>query len=221
MAAIWSFLRSTVGLKVQMAVSGFVLFGFCLEHVVGMMLFFKGPAIINGYGSLLRLSSAVLWTARSVMIVATAVHIFTATLLYLRQRAARPVAYHTRRWRGVSYAARTMKYSGPLVLAFVVFHIAHFTLGANVTPVPHIEGDVYANILNSFQYGWLVLLYIIGTSLVGLHLLHGGYSMFQSVGIKHPRVDGLIQGVVGGATILLVAGFIFLPCAVFFKLVGG
>lgn len=221
MAAIWSFLRSTIGLKVQMAVSGFVLFGFCAEHLIGMMLFFKGPSVINGYGSLLRLSPTVLWTLRSVIIVSALVHIWTATMLYLRQRAARPVGYHTRRWRTVSYAARTMKYSGPLVLAFVVFHIAHLTLGANVTPVPFIEGDVYANVWNSFQYGWLVWLYIIGTSLVGVHLLHGGYSMFQSIGIKHPRIDSVIRAVVGGATIILVAGFVFLPCAIFFKLVGG
>lgn len=221
MAAIWSFLRSTVGLKVQMAVSGFVLFAFCIEHVVGMMLFFKGPAVINGYGSLLRISPAVLWTARSVILGAAILHIGTATALYLRQRVARPVGYHTRRWRTVSYAARTMKYSGPLVLAFVLFHIAHFTLGAKVAPVPHVEGDAYANIWNSFQYGWLVWLYVIGTCLVGVHMLHGGYSMFQSIGIKHPRIDGVIRAVFGGATILFVAGFVFLPCAVYFKLVGG
>lgn len=221
MAAIWSFLRSTVGLKVQMAVSGFVLFGFCVEHLVGMMLFFKGPATINGYGSLLRISPVALWTARTVILVAAILHIWTATALVLRQRSARPVGYRVKRWRGTSYAARTMKYSGPLVLAFVVFHIAHFTWGAKVTPAPYIEGDVYANIWNSFQFGWVVWLYVIGTSLVGVHLLHGGYSMFQSVGVKHPRLDGLIQAVVGGATIMLVAGFIFLPCAVFFRLVGG
>jgi hypothetical protein len=69
MAAFWSFLRSTIGLKVQMAVSGFILFGFCVEHLVGMMLFFKGPGTINGYGSLLRYSPAALWTARSVMLI--------------------------------------------------------------------------------------------------------------------------------------------------------
>jgi succinate dehydrogenase / fumarate reductase, cytochrome b subunit len=221
MAALWSFLRSTIGLKVQMAISGFVLFGFCVEHLVGMMLFFKGPAVINGYGHLLRLSPAALWTARSVMLVSVIVHIWTATTLVLRQWAARPIGYQAKRWRTVSYAARTMKYSGPLVFAFVIFHIAHFTWGVKVTPAPFIEGDVYANIWNSFQYSWVVWLYVIGTSLVGLHLLHGGYSMFQSLGLRHPRVDGFIRAVVGGATLVLVAGFIFLPCAIFFKLVGG
>jgi succinate dehydrogenase / fumarate reductase cytochrome b subunit len=221
MAALWSFLRSTIGLKVLMAVSGFVLFGFCVEHLVGMMLFFKGPAVINGYGHLLRVSPGALWAARSVILVAVGVHIWTATALVLRQWAARPTAYRVKRWRSVSYAARTMKYSGPLVLAFVIFHIAHFTVGAKVTPAPYIEGDVYANIWNSFQYGWVVWVYILGTSLVGLHLLHGGYSMFQSIGVRHPRIDGLIRTVVGAATMVIVLGFVFLPCAVFFKLVAG
>jgi len=139
----------------------------------------------------------------------------------LRQWAARPVGYHARSWRTFSYAARTMKYSGPMVLAFVVFHLAHFTWGLNVTPAPYIEGDVYANISNSFQYGWVVWVYVVGTSLVGLHLLHGGFSMFQSIGVRDGRIDGAIRTIVGAATLVFVAGFIFLPCAVFFRLVGG
>jgi succinate dehydrogenase / fumarate reductase, cytochrome b subunit len=221
MAVLWSFVRSTIGLKVLMAVSGFVLFGFCIEHLVGMMLFFKGPATINGYGSLLRISTTVLWAARSVILAAVGVHIWTATTLVLRQWAARPVGYRTKRWRTYSYAARTMKYSGPFVLAFVLFHIAHFTWGMKVTPAPYVEGDVYANIWNSFQYGWVVWVYVVGTSLVGLHLLHGGFAMFQSIGFRDARIDGLVRTVVSGATLALVVGFVFLPCAIFFKLVGG
>jgi succinate dehydrogenase / fumarate reductase cytochrome b subunit len=221
MAALWSFLRSTIGLKVVMAVSGFILFGFCVEHLVGMMLFFKGPEVINGYGNLLRYSNVVLWTARGVILVAVVLHIWTATALVLRQWAARPIAYRRKQSRTISYAARTMKYSGPLVVAFVLFHLAHLTWGWNVTPAPFVEGDVYGNIASSFQYGWVTLVYVLGTSLVGLHLIHGGHSMFESLGLRHPRFDGLIRSVVGGATLVLVAGFIFLPCAILFHLVGG
>jgi succinate dehydrogenase / fumarate reductase cytochrome b subunit len=221
MAAFRSFLRSTIGLKVLMAVSGVVLFGFCVEHLVGMMLFFKGASTINGYGNLLRYSPVVLWTARSVILAAAAVHIWTATALVLRQWAARPVGYRLTRSRTNAYAARTMKYSGPFVLAFVFFHLAHLTWGFDVTPAPFVEGDVYANMANSFQFGWVVLVYIGGVSLLGLHLLHGGHSMFESLGIRHPRLDGIVRTVVGGATIVLIAGFVFIPCAIFFKLVGG
>jgi succinate dehydrogenase / fumarate reductase cytochrome b subunit len=80
---------------------------------------------------------------------------------------------------------------------------------------------VYANIASSFQFGWVTLVYAIGTSLIGLHLVHGGHSMFESLGLRHARFDGIIRAVVGGATAVIVAGFIFLPCAIFFKLVGG
>ena len=206
-----------------MAVSGFLLFGFLVEHMVGMMLFFKGPATLNGYGALLRYSPAVLWTARTVIISAAVVHIWTATVLVLRQWAARPIGYRTKNWRlrGATYAARTMKFTGPLVLLFVLFHLAHFTWGLNVTPAPFVDGDVYANIASSFQFGWVTLVYAIGTSLIGLHLVHGGHSMFESLGLRHARFDGIIRAVVGGATAVIVAGFIFLPCAIFFKLVGG
>ena len=206
-----------------MAVSGFLLFGFLVEHMVGMMLFFKGPATLNGYGALLRYSPAVLWTARTVIISAAVVHIWTATVLVLRQWTARPIGYRTKNWRlrGATYAARTMKFTGPLVLLFVLFHLAHFTWGLNVTPAPFVDGDVYANIASSFQFGWVTLVYAIGTSLIGLHLVHGGHSMFESLGLRHARFDGIIRAVVGGATAVIVAGFIFLPCAIFFKLVGG
>jgi succinate dehydrogenase / fumarate reductase cytochrome b subunit len=205
----------------MMAVSGFILFGFCVEHLVGMMLFFKGPEVINGYGNLLRYSTLALWTARSMIVLAVAFHIGTATVLVLRQWSARPVGYRCKRSRTMSYAARTMKYSGPLVLAFVFFHLAHFTWGWDVVPSQFVEGDVYANIANSFQHGWVALVYVLGTSLVGLHLLHGGHSMFESWGLRHPRFDGLIRSVVGGVTLAVVAGFVFLPCAILFKLVGG
>jgi succinate dehydrogenase / fumarate reductase, cytochrome b subunit len=220
MAAFWSFVRSTVGLKVLMAVSGFALFGFLVEHLVGMLLFFKGPEVINGYGNLLRYSPTVLWTARGLLLAATLLHIWTATVLVLRQRAARPIGYRQQRSRTFSYAARTMKYSGPLVAVFVVFHLAHFTWGWDVTPARFIEGDVYANIANSFRFGWVALVYVVGTSLVGLHLVHGGYSMFGSLGLRHPRLDGAVRAVVGGATLVLTAGFIYIPCAVLFHMVG-
>ncbi len=221
MAAFRSFLRSTIGLKVLMAVTGFILFGFCVEHLVGMMLFFKGPEAINGYASLLRYSPVVLWTARTVILAAAGIHIWTATALVLRQWKARPIGYRQKQSRTYAYAARTMKYSGPFVLVFVLFHLAHFTWGLHVTPAPYEEGNVNANIANSFQYGWVVLVYVVGTSLLGVHLLHGGHSMFESLGLRHPRFDRLIRTVVGAATLILIAGFVFIPCAIFFQLVGG
>ncbi len=221
MFALGSFFRSTIGLKVVMAVSGFILFGFLVEHMVGMLLFFQGPNVINGYASLLRYSPVALWTARSVILLATVLHIWTASVLVLRSWGARPQGYRRKDWRTISYAARTMKYSGPVIAGFVLFHLAHFNWGWAVTPAPHIEGDVYANLAMSFRHGWVALVYVLGTSLVGLHLVHGGHSMFETLGLRHQRVDGLIRTVVGAATFVVVAGFVFLPCAILFHLVGG
>ncbi|MBN2573385.1 MAG: succinate dehydrogenase cytochrome b subunit [Deltaproteobacteria bacterium] len=221
MAAIWYFLRSTIGLKVVMAVSGFFLFGFLVEHMIGNLLFFLGPDLLNGYAELLHASQLFLWTARSVMILAAGFHATTALVLYLRQRAARPVGYRRTRSRTFSYAARTMKYTGPLVLVFVLFHLAHFTLGWQVTPAPFVEGDVYANVVASFQHTWVAVVYVVAVLLVGFHFIHGGHSLFESLGVRHPRFDGLIRTVTGGFAVAVTVGFVALPCAILFKLAGG
>jgi succinate dehydrogenase / fumarate reductase, cytochrome b subunit len=221
MTAFWSFVRSTIGMKVLMALSGFILFGFVVEHMLGNLLFFRGPGLLNNYGKLLHASRLLLWSARSVMILAAVVHACTTLVLYLRQRAARPVGYRRKQSRAFAYAARTMKYTGPLVLAFLLFHIAHLTLGWEVTPAPFIEGDVYANVVAGFQHTWVASVYVVGVLLVGFHLIHGGHSMFESLGLRHPRFDGPIRMVAGGLTVAVTLGFVSLPCAILFKLAGG
>ena len=116
------------------------------------------------------------------MILAAGVHVYAAAVLVLRQWAARPVGYQRRQSRAFAYAARTMKYTGPLVLAFVFFHLAHFTWGWQVTPAPFIEGDVYANVAASFQHAWVALVYVVG-------VLPGGVSP-DPRRAQHVRVAG-------------------------------
>jgi succinate dehydrogenase / fumarate reductase cytochrome b subunit len=215
------FFRSTIGKKVLMAVSGVFLFAFCVEHVTGALLFFKGPGTINGYGHLLHYSAALVWSFRAALIVAAAVHIIFATQLYLQERAARPQGYRNRRYLRASYAARTMKYSGPFLLAFVIFHLAHLTWGYNVVPGSFIEGDIYANMVNGFQTGWVALVYVVAVSLLGLHLLHGAHSMFESLGLRHRRVESLLFGFARVAAIVIAVGLALAPAAVFFRMIGG
>ncbi len=188
------FFRSTIGKKVLMAVSGVFLFAFCVEHVTGALLFFKGPETINGYGRLLHYSAALVWSFRVGLMLSAIVHVTFATLLYFQELAARPVGYRSRRYLRASYAARTMKYSGPFLLAFVIFHLAHLTWGYNVVPGRFIQGDIYANMLNGFRTGWVALIYVGAVSLLGLHLLHGAHSMFESLGLRHRRVESLLFG---------------------------
>jgi succinate dehydrogenase / fumarate reductase, cytochrome b subunit len=215
------FLRSTIGKKVLMALSGFFLLAFAVEHVVGTMLFLKGPAAINGYGRLVHSSPALIWTLRSLLLLAVGIHVCMAAQLYLRQRAARPVRYHTRRYLRASYAARTMKYSGPFLVAFVLFHLAHLTWGYNVVPGSFVEGDIHANMLNGFRTPWVSLVYISAVSLLGLHLLHGAHSMFESLGLRHRRIENWLLGLGRLVAVLVCAGLIMAPVAVLLGIVGG
>ena len=215
------FFRSTIGKKVLMAVSGLFLFAFCVEHVTGALLFLKGPEAINGYGRLLHYSAELIWFFRAGLIVSAVVHVTFATLLYFQELAARPVGYRDRRYLRASYAARTMKYSGPFLLAFVIFHLAHLTWGYNVVPGRFVEGDIYANMLNGFRTGWVALVYVGAVSLLGLHLLHGAHSMFESLGLRHRRVESLLFGFARVAALVIAVGLALAPAAVFFRVIGG
>jgi succinate dehydrogenase / fumarate reductase cytochrome b subunit len=215
------FFRSSIGKKVLMAVSGLFLFAFCVEHVTGALLFLKGPDAINGYGRLLHYSAALIWFFRAGLIVSAVVHVTFATLLYFQELAARPVGYRDRRYLRASYAARTMKYSGPFLLAFVIFHLAHLTWGYNVVPGPFIPGDIYANMLNGFRTGWVALVYLGAVSLLGLHLLHGVHSMFESLGLRHRRIESLLFGFARVAAVAIAVGLALAPAAVFFRMIGG
>ena len=215
------FFRSTIGKKVLMAVSGLFLFAFCVEHVTGALLFLKGPDAINGYGRVLHYSTALIWFFRAGLIVSAVVHVSFATLLYFQELGARPMGYRGRRYLRASYAARTMKYSGPFLLAFVIFHLAHLTWGYNVVPGPFIEGDIYANMLNGFRTGWVALVYVGAVSLLGLHLLHGAHSMFESLGLRHRRVEALLFGFARVAAIVIAVGLALAPAAVFLRMIGG
>lgn len=215
------FFRSTIGKKVLMAVSGLFLFAFCVEHVMGALLFLKGPDAINGYGRLLHYSAALIWFFRAGLIVSAVVHVGAAALLYLQEFASRPVGYRNQRYLRASYAARTMKYSGPFLLAFVIFHLAHLTWGYNVVPGPFIPGDIYANMLNGFRTGWVALVYVAAVSLLGLHLLHGAHSMFESLGLRHRRIESLLFGFARIAALAISVGLALAPAAVFFRMIGG
>ena len=221
MTGIWSFFRSSIGLKVIMALTGAALFAFLIGHVAGNLLYFAGRDALNDYSRGLHQSALLLWGARIGLLASVSLHIVAATALYLRERAARPEAYQSRRMRQPSYAARTMKYSGPFVAAFLVFHLLHLTTGAKVAPIDFIPGDAYGNVTASFGHGWLALVYVIAVCLVGLHLSHGAHSMFESLGLRHPGIDRPLRILMKGITVLIVIGFCSVPLFILFNLVGG
>ena len=121
--------RSSVGAKALMAVTGVLLLLFVLAHMVGNLQIFSGPEKLNGYAAFLKGLGPLLWVMRFGLLACLVLHVWAATVVTRRNRAARPIPYEQRQDRVSSYAARTMVWSGILVLAFVVYHLMHFTLG--------------------------------------------------------------------------------------------
>jgi len=200
-----------------MAVTGFVLVGFVVVHMLGNLLLYQGPAAINAYAEKLREMPAVLWGVRLVLLGSVLLHIWAAASLTRTNMAARGVGYRERRSRESTYASRTMRWSGVILLLFIVYHLLHFTVG-NVHP-SFIPGDVYHNMIAGFQIGIVPFFYILSMLALGLHLYHGVWSLMQTVGFSHPRYDRLRYAFAALVTAVVVLGNLSFPVAVMTGLV--
>ena len=209
-----TFLGSTIGKKIVMAVTGVVLVGFVLGHMSGNLLIYLGPEALDHYGEFLRafLHGGGLWIARAVLLVCAVLHVWAALSLTRADRAARPVGY--REWvpRESTLASRTMRWSGVVILAFIVYHLLDFTFGT-VNP-GFVEGRVYRNVVASFQVVPVALFYIVAMVLLWGHLRHGVWSMLRTLGLSHPRYDALAHRVAAVFATVVVAGNISFPLAV-------
>jgi succinate dehydrogenase / fumarate reductase cytochrome b subunit len=212
-----AFWNSTVGKKVVMAVTGAVGVGYLITHMSGNLLVFKGPAEIDAYGALLKTNLLLLWAVRALLLAAVLLHIVAAYQLARISQKSRPIAY--KRWRAVAsdLASRTMRWTGPIVGIFIVYHLLHFTTGT-VHPNFH-EGQVYHNVTTGFRVWYVSAFYIVAMLALVLHLYHGAWSMFQSVGLNHPKYNLLIRTVATIITVVVVLGFISIPIAVLLGLV--
>jgi len=212
-----SVLRSSVGKKVVMALTGVVLFGFVILHLVGNLQVYEGPAKLNEYAVLLRRVPELLWGARLTLLVAVGLHIWAATSLTRMSWAARPLPYARVVHRESTYASRTMRWSGVTLALFVIFHLLHFTFGS-VHP-DFQEADVYHNVVSGFQVWPVSLFYIAAMVALGFHLYHGAWSMLQTMGLSHPRYNPLRKTVASLLTLFVVLGNISIPVAVLTGLV--
>jgi succinate dehydrogenase / fumarate reductase cytochrome b subunit len=210
---LWS---STIGKKVVMALSGVVLFGFVIGHLLGNLQIYQGPDKINAYGAFLHHNTGLLWGFRVVLLTCVLLHIVASAQLTIRNWKARPVGYKKRKAVGSSYASRTMFWSGPIIAAFVVYHLLHFTFGSAHPDFRELNGvpEVYHNVITGFQSVPVALAYVVAMAMLGFHLLHGIWSMFQSVGVAHPFYTPLIKRFALLATTLIVLGNISIPIAV-------
>jgi succinate dehydrogenase / fumarate reductase, cytochrome b subunit len=217
MHALARYYRSTLGKKFAMAVTGGILFAFVLLHMLGNLQVFLGREQLNSYARLLRVEPAVLWAARLILLTCVGVHILAAVQLTAHDWTMRPVGYAKRRYRAASYSARTMVWSGPIVGAFVIYHLLHFTVGTlhpDFTP-----GDVYHNVVTGFSVWYVSAFYVFAQVLLGLHLYHGLWSLFQTVGATHASHDSLRRAFASAMAYLVVVGNCSIPLAVLLGLV--
>ena len=208
------FARSSIGRKVIMASTGVILVLYVIAHMLGNLQVYGGPEGINAYGRFLHtfLHGQAIWIARAVLLAAVLLHIWSATSLTLTSRKARAVGYRERQWTESTYASRTMRWGGVIILLFVIYHILHFTTGT-VHP-DFVPGDVYHNFVAGFRVVPVSIAYIVAMIALGLHLRHGVWSMFQTLGVSHPRYMRAAHVGAWIVAILVTAGNISFPLAV-------
>jgi len=214
------FYATAVGKKYVMAITGLIGVGYVLVHMIGNFKMYLGASDINHYGEWLREllvpffpRTVTLWLLRFVLIGALLGHLHAAYTLTLINRRARPSKYRApREYVAANFASRTMRWSGVIVLAFLFWHLADLTWGW--WNPGFVRGDVYRNVDASLSRIPVSLLYIVANILLGIHLFHGFWSMFQSMGWNSPRFNRWRRaGAVGIAT-LIVAGNVSFPIAV-------
>ena len=214
------FWQSSVGKKAVMGVTGLILVAYLLTHVLANLLVFSGPERINRYAQLLHSSAAALWGARLVLLAAVILHIVAATQLALRSRAARPQPYAGGQDPQVStFAARTIRWGGVIILVFLVYHILHFTTGT-VHP-DFVELNPHHNVITGFRSPQVAAVYLLAMVAVGLHLYHGVWSSGRSLGLSQPSPQPLRRGIALGLAVLVWLGFTAIVVAGYLGLIRG
>lgn len=207
-------LNSSIGLKITIALTGVILSGFVLVHMLGNLQVYQGAEALDAYGKLLRKEPALLWTFRLVLLSAVGLHIWAFLALTRKNLQARPQAYQARKYKESSLASRSMIITGPLILAFIIYHILHLTTG---TVHPDFqEGAVYHNLIVGLWglRGIVGVIYIVAMIMLAFHLWHGVWSMFQTLGAPEDRYRSLGRRFATIFTILVTLGFASVPLAV-------
>jgi len=211
--------RSSIGKKLVVALTGLALVGFLSVHLAGNLLVFKGQEAFNAYALALRDLGPGLWVARLLLLAMAGAHILLALRLQAENSAARGAAYVVQRPQVSTPAARSMLLTGLLIAAFVLYHLAHFTWRV---AHPEFAGslgvagpdDVYSMVVGSFGQPLIAGLYVVAIVLLGLHLAHGVSSVFQTLGLRHPRWERTLARLGPAFGALVAAGYLSIPLAV-------
>lgn len=213
MYALSRFWQSTIGKKIVMAVTGIIGILFVIGHMAGNLQMFypDAPAAMQHYAQLLRTSMPLLWAIRLGLLTAVALHALAAYQLTKMSRAARPEGYAQRRPQVTTFAARTIRWGGVLLLAFIVFHLLHLTIGAVHPQFTHL--DPYNNVRLGLANPVVAVFYIVAMLALGLHLYHGSWAVVRTLGVARPSTQPLKRKLALVLAIVVAAGFIAVPVA--------
>ena len=215
--------RLSVGRKVLMAVTGVLLLGFLIVHLVGNLYVLQGQEALNTYAAWLK-ENPLLWPARIGLILVCVLHVWLGISLARRNRAARTLGYRG----GPSesrLSSRSMALTGLVILAFVVYHLLHFTFGY-VLPEAHARvdakgrHDVYSMVVTGFRNPWIVASYVVAMALLGVHLAHASQSLLQTLGIRYEHGNRLLRNFTLTVVAVITVGNLALPLFVFLGLAG-
>lgn len=210
---------TTVGKKLLMGATGLIWIAFVVAHVAGNLLVFRGPSALNGYSTLLHGSAVVLWVGRAVIYGALLLHIASGLTLWHVAAEARRGAYARKVPQAATVSSRTIRWTGLAVLAFIVFHILHLSTGI-IRPVPYERGDVYSNVTRSFQVPWVAAVYVVAMVAVTLHVLHGTYASFKSLGWVRLRANPFDRRLAIVVALVIWVGFTVIPVTIFAGVLG-
>jgi succinate dehydrogenase / fumarate reductase, cytochrome b subunit len=220
-----SFFRSSVGKKVIVAGTGIVLIAFVIGHLLGNLQIFLGPDWVNSYAEHLRELGPLLWAIRVFLLVNVLLHIFYTINLAIENRRARPVHYKKKDHIKATFASRYMAMSGLIVLAFILYHLAHFTVRVTdprfllLKADPLNRYDVYSMMVYGFQNIFVSTFYVLAMFLLALHLSHGTSSFFQSLGLNDEKLAPRLARTGRIFAWLIFVGYTSIPVAVLLHLV--
>ena len=211
--------KSSIGKKMIVAVTGFILLGFVIAHLLGNLQIFLGAEWLNDYAQHLADLPLLLWPARVFLLLTLIVHIATSLVLAIENKKARPTPYVFKATVQASAASRTMVISGLLIFLFIVYHLLHFTFGVTNPELFHQldskgRHDVYSMVILSYQNYWISIVYILAMIVLYLHLSHGAPNFMQSLGLTNEKTLGRI-GVIGNTVAwFLLIGNCSIPIAI-------
>ena len=219
MAALVRFLQSTILSKVVVAVTGLFMVLFLLGHMAGNLQMYLGQEKMNIYAETLQGLGGLLWLVRAAMLLFLVLHIITSVRLKALNLSARPEPYAMKTWVRATFSSRTMFWTGVMIGLFIVYHLLHFTVKATNPAYGGLfdaagRHDVYSMVVVGYSNVLIALVYIATMILLGFHLFHAIESMFQTLGVNHPKYNPIIHGLSVTLSIIIAFGFIMIPVGV-------